>query len=320
MGTTVEACSGGKVGSGEMYIQRRLRRANTHRARLVVGEGERDGCPGAVLGGLFSRSGWWGWRRSGDALPFFGVLGDGLWKKGKGISEDLRPSSSCIAARLPAMEIRRGCRVCLMLSWAEKEICTHMWYAAVKLTDRVPAGLYLRTPFSGTPPWPSSLLQSLSMQRTRLWSPGRSFTIVRAPLASSHFVYRPEHSSLQRRQRKPLFHLVSFSTLISSHRVSVLYAQPLFQSLTTTAGYDSTVGPVFPVLLRDRSGTTSIASVVLVANVISLAIIAAIFTTIGSAAQLWYPWSMALVHRGSAAQDARMAHTYVPVQCGRLRT
>ena len=50
MGTTVEAWSGGKVGSGETYIQRRLRRANTHRAcngrgvepDIVVEEGERE--------------------------------------------------------------------------------------------------------------------------------------------------------------------------------------------------------------------------------------------------------------------------------------
>jgi hypothetical protein len=33
MGTIADACSGGKVGCGETYIQRRLRRANTDRAR-----------------------------------------------------------------------------------------------------------------------------------------------------------------------------------------------------------------------------------------------------------------------------------------------
>ena len=71
------------------------------------------------------------------------------------------------------------------------------------------------------------------------------------------------------------------------------YTQTLFQSLATAAGYDPTVGPGSSCLASTASGqcvvpwmggTKSIASVVLVANGISFAIMTAIFTTIGSAA------------------------------------
>ncbi|KAH0840203.1 MFS general substrate transporter [Lanmaoa asiatica] len=70
------------------------------------------------------------------------------------------------------------------------------------------------------------------------------------------------------------------------------YTQTLFQSLATAAGYDPTVGPGSSCLSDTASGqcvlpwmggTKSIASVVLVANGISFAVMTAIFTTIGSA-------------------------------------
>ena len=68
------------------------------------------------------------------------------------------------------------------------------------------------------------------------------------------------------------------------------YTQTLFQSLATAAGYDPTVGPGSSCaasgqcVLPWMGGTKSVASVVLVTNGISFAIMIAIFTTIGSAA------------------------------------
>ena len=66
---------------------------------VVVGEGERDKgrdvlvlfwvvlfALGVMVGfGVGGGVGWWGWgwSRSGDALPFFGVLGNGSRNKGK---------------------------------------------------------------------------------------------------------------------------------------------------------------------------------------------------------------------------------------------
>ncbi|KAG6330357.1 hypothetical protein ID866_8731 [Astraeus odoratus] len=70
------------------------------------------------------------------------------------------------------------------------------------------------------------------------------------------------------------------------------YTQTLFQGLTTAAGYDPVAGPGSSCTAPGASGqcvvpwgsgTKSVASVVLVANGISFAIMTAIFTTIGSA-------------------------------------
>ena len=67
----------------------------------------------------------------------------------------------------------------------------------------------------------------------------------------------------------------------------------LFQLLTTKAGYDPVRGPGSSCTASDASGqcvvkwgsgTKAVASVVLIANGISFAIMTAIFTTIGSAA------------------------------------
>ncbi len=67
----------------------------------------------------------------------------------------------------------------------------------------------------------------------------------------------------------------------------------LFQLLTTQAGYDPVRGPGSSCTASDASGqcvvkwgngTKAVASVVLIANGISFAIMTAIFTTIGSAA------------------------------------
>ncbi|KAG2141648.1 autophagy-related protein 22-like protein [Suillus cothurnatus] len=71
------------------------------------------------------------------------------------------------------------------------------------------------------------------------------------------------------------------------------YTQTLFQGLTTAAGYDPVAGPGSSCLAPTTSGqcvvpwgsgTKSVSSVVLIANGISFAIMTAIFTTIGSAA------------------------------------
>ncbi|KAL4076304.1 autophagy-related protein 22-like protein [Scleroderma yunnanense] len=67
------------------------------------------------------------------------------------------------------------------------------------------------------------------------------------------------------------------------------YTQTLFQGLATAAGHDPTMGPgsvctaTGQCVLPWGSGTKSVASVVLLANGISFAIMTAIFTTIGSA-------------------------------------
>lgn len=71
------------------------------------------------------------------------------------------------------------------------------------------------------------------------------------------------------------------------------YTQTLFQGLATAAGYDPVAGPGSSCLATTASGqcvvpwgsgTKSVSSVVLIANGISFAIMTAIFTTIGSAA------------------------------------
>ena len=71
------------------------------------------------------------------------------------------------------------------------------------------------------------------------------------------------------------------------------YTMTLFQLLTTNAGYDPVKGPGSSCTASDASGqcvvkwgggTKAVASVVLIANGISFAIMTAIFTTIGSAA------------------------------------
>ncbi|KIJ31434.1 hypothetical protein M422DRAFT_185927 [Sphaerobolus stellatus SS14] len=71
------------------------------------------------------------------------------------------------------------------------------------------------------------------------------------------------------------------------------YSMTLFQSLATGAGFDSSLGPGHPCtaatsssqcLLPWGKGTKSVSSVVLVANGVSFAIMTALFTTIGSAA------------------------------------
>lgn len=67
----------------------------------------------------------------------------------------------------------------------------------------------------------------------------------------------------------------------------------LFQSLATGAAFDAALGPGHPCsdstpssacLLPWGKGTKSVSSVVLVANGVSFAIMTALFTTIGSAA------------------------------------
>ncbi|KAG2042064.1 MFS general substrate transporter [Suillus americanus] len=71
------------------------------------------------------------------------------------------------------------------------------------------------------------------------------------------------------------------------------YTQTLFQGLATAAGYDPIAGPGSSCLATTASGqcvvpwgsgTKSVSSVVLIANGISFAMMTAIFTTIGSAA------------------------------------
>ncbi|OJA11645.1 hypothetical protein AZE42_11654 [Rhizopogon vesiculosus] len=71
------------------------------------------------------------------------------------------------------------------------------------------------------------------------------------------------------------------------------YTQTLFQGLATAAGYDPVAGPGSSCLGNTASGqcvvpwgsgTKSVSSVVLVSNGVSFAIMTAIFTTIGSAA------------------------------------
>ena len=71
------------------------------------------------------------------------------------------------------------------------------------------------------------------------------------------------------------------------------FTMTLFQLLTTNAGYDPIKGPGSSCTASDASGqcvvqwgggTKAVASVVLIANGISFAIMTAIFTTIGSAA------------------------------------
>jgi hypothetical protein len=71
------------------------------------------------------------------------------------------------------------------------------------------------------------------------------------------------------------------------------FTMTLFQLLTTHAGYDPVKGPGSSCTASDASGqcvikwgngTKAVASVVLIANGISFAIMTAIFTTIGSAA------------------------------------
>lgn len=99
------------------------------------------------------------------------------------------------------------------------------------------------------------------------------------------------------------------------------YTQTLFQSLATAAGYDPTVGPGSSCLSNTASGqcvlpwmggTKSIASVVLISNGISFAIMTAIFTTIGSAGDYgtfgrWLLFTVTLICW--AAQYACMALT-----------
>jgi len=161
--------------------------------------------------------------------------------------------------------------------------------------------------------------------KTSPWSQGGSSgaTIVRLPIAySTLFVYRPDHSLLQRRQCKPSFYLVSFLTSTSPQGVGPLgFTQTLFQSLATAAGYDPTVGPGSSCLSNTASGqcvlpwmggTKSVASVVLIANGTSFAIMTAIFTTIGSAADYgtfgrWLLFTVTVVCW--AAQYACMALT-----------
>ncbi|KAF8512989.1 autophagy-related protein 22-like protein [Gautieria morchelliformis] len=71
------------------------------------------------------------------------------------------------------------------------------------------------------------------------------------------------------------------------------YCMTIFQSLATAAGFDARLGPGNPCtvttsssmcLLPWGSGTKSVSSVVLVANGVSFAVMTALFTTIGSAA------------------------------------
>ncbi|KAJ8584857.1 MFS general substrate transporter [Rhizopogon salebrosus TDB-379] len=99
------------------------------------------------------------------------------------------------------------------------------------------------------------------------------------------------------------------------------YTQTLFQALATAAGYDPIAGPGSSCLADTASGqcvvpwgsgTKSVSSVVLVANGISFAIMTAIFTTIGSAADYgtfgrWLLFAVTVVCW--AAQYACMALT-----------
>ncbi|KAG2115812.1 autophagy-related protein 22-like protein [Suillus discolor] len=99
------------------------------------------------------------------------------------------------------------------------------------------------------------------------------------------------------------------------------YTQTLFQGLATAAGYDPVAGPGSSCLATTASGqcvvpwgggTKSVSSVVLIANGISFAIMTAIFTTIGSAADYgtfgrWLLFAVTVVCW--AAQYACMALT-----------
>jgi hypothetical protein len=71
------------------------------------------------------------------------------------------------------------------------------------------------------------------------------------------------------------------------------FSMTLFQSLATAAGYDPVKGPGSSCLAADASGqcvlpwgggTKAVASIVLIANGVSFAVMTLIFTTIGSAA------------------------------------
>jgi Vacuole effluxer Atg22 like len=95
----------------------------------------------------------------------------------------------------------------------------------------------------------------------------------------------------------------------------------LFQSLATSAAFDASLGPGNPCspstsssacLLPWGSGTKSVSSVVLVANGVSFAIMTALFTTIGSAADYgtfgrWLLFGLTIICWG--AQFASMSLT-----------
>lgn len=95
----------------------------------------------------------------------------------------------------------------------------------------------------------------------------------------------------------------------------------LFQSLATSAAFDASLGPGNPCasgtpssqcLLPWGSGTKSVASVVLVANGVSFAVMTALFTTIGSAADYgtfgrWLLFGLTIICWG--AQFASMTLT-----------
>jgi hypothetical protein len=103
--------------------------------------------------------------------------------------------------------------------------------------------------------------------------------------------------------------------------VGLGYTQTLFQGLATAAGYDPVAGPGSSCLADTASGqcvvpwgsgTKSVSSVVLTANGVSFAIMTAILTTIGSAADYgtfgrWLLFAITVVCW--AAQYACMALT-----------
>ena len=68
------------------------------------------------------------------------------------------------------------------------------------------------------------------------------------------------------------------------------YSMTLFQSLATAAGFDPTLGPgsactpTSQCVLPWGGGTKAVSSIVLIANGVSFAVMTALFTTLGSAA------------------------------------
>ena len=98
----------------------------------------------------------------------------------------------------------------------------------------------------------------------------------------------------------------------------------LFLSLATGAGYDASLGPGNPCtsstpssacMLPWGNGTKNVSSVILIANGVSFAVMTALFTTIGSAADYgtfgrWLLFVLTLICWG--AQFASMALTCRP--------
>ncbi|KAF7984748.1 hypothetical protein HWV62_11701 [Athelia sp. TMB] len=92
------------------------------------------------------------------------------------------------------------------------------------------------------------------------------------------------------------------------------YSMTLFQSLATAAGFDPTLGPgsactpTSQCVLPWGGGTKAVSSIVLIANGVSFAVMTALFTTLGSAADSPDRWgaSMALYMIGFISYGATL--------------